>query len=143
MLDGLLVGDPASHGFVDGSDFLHADLDIENTADSVAASPTDDPPGGEAFAVLSLAGRGSAPEVTARAMLAKSSLEHGQVTAGKIGALPAARVEGRDHSGRIAYRFSAHWIAHRNLVFQVTVAAPTARWARYQGSLARVAGAFS
>jgi predicted Zn-dependent protease len=152
MLDGLLVGDPASHGFVDGREFLHADLDfaiafpdgwkIENGADNVSASPPDDPRGEEAFAVVSLAGRGSDPGTVARELLAKSRLEHGEVTAVEIGALPGARAEGRDRSGRIAYRWIGHWIAHHELVFQVIAAAPADRWAHLAAPLAAVARSF-
>jgi predicted Zn-dependent protease len=152
MLDGLLVGDPASYGFVDGRNFLHADLDfaiafpdgwkIENGAENVSAIPSDDPRGEGAFAVVSLAGRGSDPEAVARELLAKSALEHGELTVGKVGALPAARVEGRDDSGRIAYRWIGHWIAHHEVVFQVVAAAPADQWARYEPSLAAVARSF-
>jgi predicted Zn-dependent protease len=152
-LDGLLVGDPASSGFVDGSEYLHPDLDlhlafpdgwkIQNGADSVAAVPADEREASQALAILSVAGKGDDPEAVARQVLAKTSLElDGAVTRGKIGALPSARAEGRDGSGRTTYRVVVDWIAYHDLVFEVIAAAPLASWPRYEASLRGVARSF-
>jgi predicted Zn-dependent protease len=151
-LDGLLVGESARGGVVDGSRFLHADLDfqlafpagwkVENGANNVSAIPADADRAAP-FASLTVAAEGDDPEAVARALLAKSSFEpDGALTRVSIGALPAARIEGRDRSTRPVYRVTAHWIAHRGLVFQVIAAAPDRDFARLRANLDGVAQSF-
>jgi predicted Zn-dependent protease len=153
-LDGLLVGDSAQGGVVDGSRLLHSDLDfqlafpdgwkVENGASSVAAIPADakdtkTPP----IAALTLAGEGDDPEAIARGLLAKSRFDaDGELAPLSIGGLRAVRVAGRDRSTRPAYRLTAHWIAHKGLVFQVIGAAPEQTYDRYRAALEAVAPSF-
>lgn len=153
-LDGLLVGDSARGGVVDGTRFLHADLDfqlafpggwkVENGANNVSAIPADVQADRAApFASLTVAGEGDDPAAVARALLAKSQFEpDGTIAAVSIGALRAARVEGRDRSTRPAYRLTAHWIAHRGLIFQVIGAAPESSFDRLRAELEGVAQSF-
>src|SRR5215468_5975087 len=153
-LDGLLVGDSAKGGVVDGSDFLHADLDFQltfpsgwkivNGANNVMAIPADAKEDSPApFASLTIAGEGDDPEAVARKLLAKSHFEANRgIEPVSIGAMRAARVEGRDRSGSTAYRAVAHWIAHRGMVFQVIAAAPEHDYDRYRALLDGVAKSF-
>ena len=153
-LDGLLVGDSAEGGVVDGTRFLHADLDfqlafpdgwkVENGVNNVAAIPADAKPDTAVpFATLTVAAEGDDPVATASALLAKSEFEpDGDVAPISIGTLRAARVTGRDRTTRPAYRLTAHWIAHHGLVFQVVGAAPEAGFERLRTELEAVARSF-
>ena len=153
-LDGLLVGDSAKGGVVDGNQFLHADLDfqiafpggwkVENGANNVSAIPADAKPDSAApFATLGIAAEGDDPEAVAKALLAKSRFEPDRaVVPVSLGALHAARVEGRDRSTRTVYRATVNWIAYHGLVFQVIAAAPENDYAKYRARLAGVAESF-
>jgi predicted Zn-dependent protease len=153
-LVGLLVGDSARGGVVDGSGFLHADLDfqlafpggwkVENGANSVSAIPADAKPDNAApFASLTVAGEGDDPEAVARALLVRSTFEpDGAPAHVSIGVLRAARVEGRDRSARTVYRATVHWIAYRGLVYQVIGAAPERTFDLFRAELEEVAQSF-
>jgi predicted Zn-dependent protease len=153
-LAGLLVGDSAQGGVVDGRRFLHADLDfqlsfpngwkVENGANNVSAIPADAKPDQPApFASLAVADKGDDPEPVARALLAKSSFEPDtKPETVSIGALRAVRVSGRDRSTRTPYRAIAHWIAHKGLVFQVIAAAPERGFESHRKQLEAVAKSF-
>jgi predicted Zn-dependent protease len=151
-LDGLLVGESARGGVVDGSRFLHADLDITaafpdgwtvlNGANTVSASPAD---AGDAapLATLTVAGDGDDPEAVARSLLAQSPFEpDGELAHGTIGALRAVHVEGRDRSGRTAYHAVVTWIAHGGRVYQIIGAAPERVFELYRAELAGIAETF-
>ena len=151
-LDGLLVGESARGGVVDGSRFLHADLGITtafpdgwqvvNGVNHVSASPPD---AGDAapLATLTVAGDGDDPDAVARSLLAQSPFEpDGELVHGRIGALRAAHVEGRDRSGRTVYRAAVHWIAHGGRVYQIVGAAPERVFELHRAELAGIAESF-
>ena len=154
-LAGLLVGESANVGVVNGREFLHPDLDfriafpkdwvVENGVNHVAAAPKvaegADP--SEVIAAITIASEGDDPEGVARQVLEKSSIDvDGDVVTGKVGTLPSASVEGRDTSGKVPYRVIVSWIAHDGNVYQVLGAAPEDAWAESRAALTAVAKTF-
>ena len=106
MLDGLLYGDPASHGIVVDGEFLHPDLDLRiafpdawkvaNAPQSVVAAPES----GDAVAVFTIAAEGSDPMAVANEVVRKASLEvDGRIEATRIGGLAAAKASARSREG--------------------------------------------
>jgi predicted Zn-dependent protease len=142
-LDGLLVGDPASHGTLVGNEFLHADLDlraafpkdwrVSNGAESVAALPETR----DALAALSIAGAGDDPKPFADRWVERASLDlDGVIETTKIGGLAAARATGTTREGLSRrYHHVLAWVAHGGNVFQISGTALEDRWARYRDPL--------
>jgi predicted Zn-dependent protease len=127
-LDGLIVGQRAANGIVQGQSYRHPDLNfflqfpdkwnVDNTPIQLASAPKE----GDRAVVLSAVAEGNDPMEGARALekAAKSSLpSKPQPTT--INGLPAARTQLGDSKLTI----DLTWIAHGGKVYQIAGIAPT------------------
>jgi predicted Zn-dependent protease len=148
MLDGLLYGDPASHGVVVDGEFLHPDLDlrvafpdawkVENGRESVVAAPE----AGDALAVFTIAAEGDDPAAVANEVVRKASLKvDGHIESTSIGGLPAARASAHSSEGwSNRYRHLVAWIQQGGVIYQIAGTTRESDWSRYQDSISRTVG---
>lgn len=126
-LDGLVVGQRAANGIVQGQTYRHPDLNfvvqfpvswnVDNTPVQLASAPKE---GGKAV-VLRAVGEGNDPLDGARALekASKSSLPKTQTTT--INGLPAARTQVGD--SRVTVDLT--WIAYGGMIYQIAGIAET------------------
>ena len=126
-LDGLVVGQRAANGIVDGQTYRHPDLNffvqlpfswnVDNTPVQLASAPKD---GGKAV-VLRAVAEGNDPLDGARALekASKSSLPKTQTTT--INGLPAARTQVGDSKVTV----DLTWIAYGGMIYQFAGIAET------------------
>jgi predicted Zn-dependent protease len=126
-LDGLVVGQRAANGIVQGETYRHPDLNffvrfppswnVDNTPVQLASTPKD---GGKAV-VLRAVAEGSDPLDGARALekASKSSLPKTQTTT--VNGLPVARTQVGD--SRLTADLT--WIAHGGMIYQIAGIAET------------------
>ena len=127
-LDGLVVGQRAANGMIQGRAFVHPDLNfflefpekwqIENSPQKLVAVAPD----GNAAVIVSTVAEGDDPLDGARAVekAAKVSIL-GKTQRTTVNGLPAAHTH-MDADGKIGVDLT--WIAHTGLVYQVTGLAP-------------------
>ena len=149
QLEGLLVGDPASHGVIAANEYLHPTLDFHLTFPMGWAIGQDDrsvravAPDKDAMVLLTLVGEGDDPEAVAQEVLAKSDLqvEVGPTTRWSqnlTGTYAIARFE----QGRSQYRYALAWIAHQGRVYEISAGAELDAWLKRQEALEAVARSF-
>jgi len=126
-LDGLVVGQRAANGIVQGQTYRHPDLNffvqfpatwnVDNTPVQLASAPKE---GGKAV-VLRAVAEGNDPLDGARALekASKSSLPKTQTTT--VNGLPAARTQVGD--SRVTVDLT--WIAYRGMIYQIAGIAET------------------
>ena len=126
-LDGLVVGQRAANGIVQGQTYRHPDLNffvqfpatwnVDNTPVQLASAPKE---GGKAV-VLRAVAEGNDPLDGARALekASKSSLPKTQTTT--VNGLPAARTQVGDSRLKV----DLTWIAYRGMIYQIAGIAET------------------
>ena len=126
-LDGLVAGQRAANGIIQGSTYRHPDLNffvqfpaswnVDNTPVQLAAAPKD---GGTAV-VLRAVAQGNDPLDGARALekASKSTLPRTETTT--INGLPAARTQVGDSRLKV----DLTWIAHGGMIYQIAGIAET------------------
>ena len=148
-LDGLLVGPSGADGVFVAGRFLHADLglamsfppgwDTLNTPRTVAARS----PSGEAFVLLELVGEGDDPYEVALALLAKGGVDlSGRPKRTRIGELDAAWAVGQAGGLRKSASLELTWIAHGELVYQITGVSTPNQFNKYRHALHATARSF-
>lgn len=146
-LDGLVVGQRAANGIVDGQTFLHPDFNffvqfpekwqIENSPQKIIAAAPD----GEAAVVLGAAGEGKDPLDGARAVekATKSTDIVSKTQTVTINGLSAAHTQ-IEADGKV--KLDMTWIAHEGLIYQVVGLAPTKKFESLQTIFHSVAHSF-
>ena len=134
---GLSLGTPASEGVIDGSTFLHADLDfalrfpqgweIVNEHTAVYAVS----PGREAAVILELQGEGDDPEAAAHSFVggAKAAV----ASPISIGEFPAYRLRAEMPTAAGRTLADVTWIAHGGHIYRLSGFALRGRFDRWAG----------
>ncbi|MEX5214747.1 MAG: M48 family metalloprotease [Nitrospiraceae bacterium] len=128
-LDGLVVGQRAANGILEGSHFFQPDMNftlelpekwkVENTPQMLAAAA----PGGEEALLLRAVGEGQDPLDGARALEKTTKSDVVSKTQRfQIGDLPAARTHLKADSQT---SLDVTWIGHGGLIYQIVAVAPT------------------
>jgi len=146
-LDGLVVGSRAANGVVQGTSFLHPDLNffiafpdgwkIQNSPQKIIAAAAD----GEAAVVTGAIGEGNDPLEGAR-LLEKNAGQKGIVSKTSrttINGLPAARTQLRADGGVM---IDLIWIAYEGLVFQVAGLAASKQFDALKPAFEKIANSF-
>jgi predicted Zn-dependent protease len=146
-LDGLVVGQRAANGIIDGQTFLHPDFNflvqfpekwqIENSPQKILGAAPD----GEAAVVLGAAGEGNDPLDGARAVekATKSTDIASKSKPVTINGLSAAHTQ-IEADGKV--KLDITWIAHGGLIYQVVGIAPTKKFDSLQSIFHSVAHSF-
>ncbi len=146
-LDGLVVGQRAANGMIEGQTFLHPDFNflvkfpekwqIENSPQKILAAAPD----GEAAVVLGAAAEGNDPLDGARAVekATKSADIVSKTQTVTINGLSAAHTQ-IEANGKV--KLDITWIAHGGLIYQVVGIAPTKQFDSLQAVFHSVAHSF-
>lgn len=146
-LDGLVVGQRAANGIIEGQTFLHPDFNffvqfpekwqVENSPQKIIAAAPD----GEAAVVLGTAAEGKDPLDGARAVekATKSTDIVSKTQTTTINGLSAAHTQ-IEAEGRV--KLDITWIAHEGLIYQVVGLAPTKKFDSLQTVFHSVAHSF-
>jgi predicted Zn-dependent protease len=145
-LDGLVVGQQATHGLITGQTFVHPDLgifiqfperwELENTPQKVVAIAPDK----EAAVVVGAVAEGKDPMEGARALdKATRSSVSGRTQRAVINGLPAAHTQ-LEAEGKVGLDLT--WIAHGGVIYQVVGLAPRQRFAAVQPAFTATASSF-
>ena len=146
-LDGLVVGQRAANGIIEGQTFLHPDFNffvqfpekwqLENSPQKIIAAAPD----GEAAVVLGTVAEGKDPLDGARAVekATKSTDIVSKTQTTTINGLSAAHTQ-LEAEGRV--KLDITWIAHEGLIYQVVGLAPTKKFDSLQTVFHSVAHSF-
>jgi predicted Zn-dependent protease len=146
-LDGLVVGQRAANGIVEGQTFLHPDFNffvqfpekwqIENSPQKIIAAAPD----GDAAVVVGTAGEGKDPLDGARAVekATKSTDIVSKTKTATINGLSAAHTQ-IEAEGKV--KLDITWIAYGGLIYQVVGLAPTKTFDSLQSVFHSVAHSF-